>query len=56
MKWQKKSYRDLTAFFIPPWYVDYKIMKEKIFHIGFLSYQLDSKANPARWAAYFGPK
>ena len=25
----KNSYKDLTAFFIPPKYVDHKIMKEK---------------------------
>ena len=29
MKWQQNSYKNLTAFFIPPWYVDHKNMKEK---------------------------
>ena len=32
----KNSYKDLTAFFIPPRYVDHKNMKEKISHGGFL--------------------
>ena len=28
-KWQKNSYKDLTAFFTPPKYADQKNMKEK---------------------------
>ena len=32
----KKSYRDLTPFFIHPGYVDHKNMEEKIFQGGFL--------------------
>ena len=52
----KNSYRDLMAFFIPPMYVDHNNRKEKISYGGFLSYHLDSKANPAHQAAYFCPK
>ena len=33
-----------------------KIRKKKISHGGFLSYHLDSKANPAHPAAYFCPR
>ena len=32
----KNSYKDLTVFFIPPWYVEHKYIKEKISHSGFL--------------------
>ena len=32
----KNSYKDLTAFFIPPKYGNQKNMKEKISHGGFL--------------------